>query len=85
MLENNTITLDESMKEIISAQLENGDEFSSAEEVVKAGLSLLERRQRKVEALRQALKEGEESGFIEDFDFDEFLKKMHKKYAAQHA
>jgi len=47
--------------------------YESASQVVEEGLRLLEKREAKVEALRQALVEGEESGVAEDFSFDAWL------------
>ena len=47
--------------------------FSSPSAVVQAGLRLLEERVSAEQALAVALQEGEDSGWIEDFDFDEFL------------
>ncbi len=47
--------------------------FSSPTAVVQAGLRLLEESESRAEALAAALQEGEESGWIENFDFDEFL------------
>jgi antitoxin ParD1/3/4 len=47
--------------------------FSSPSQVVQAGLRLLEESESREAALAAALQEGEESGWIEDFDFDEFL------------
>ena len=47
--------------------------FSSPSQVVQAGLRLLEESESREAALAAALQEGEESGWIEDFDFDKFL------------
>jgi antitoxin ParD1/3/4 len=55
--------------------------FSSPTAVVQAGLRLLEEHESRVEALRAALQEGEDSGWIEDFDFDKFLAEMHAEAA----
>jgi antitoxin ParD1/3/4 len=54
--------------------------YGSASEVVRAGLRLLEEREAKLQALRAALIEGEESGPPEPFDREAFLKEMHKKH-----
>jgi antitoxin ParD1/3/4 len=47
--------------------------FGSTSEVVRAGLRLLELEEEKLERLRAALIEGEESGIVENFNFDKFL------------
>jgi antitoxin ParD1/3/4 len=57
--------------------------FSSPSQVVQAGLRLLEESESRDAALAAALQEGEESGWIEDFDFDEFLAEMHKGVASK--
>ena len=44
-----------------------------ASDVVRAGLRLLEEHEAKVEALRNALVEGERSGAAGRFDFDAFI------------
>jgi antitoxin ParD1/3/4 len=57
--------------------------FSSPSQVVQAGLRLLEESESHEAALAAALQEGEESGWIEDFDFDEFLAEMHREAAGK--
>lgn len=80
----NTITLNDSDKEVINAVLDGG-EFSTPEEVVHAGLSLLKERQKKIQAMRQAIKKGEESGESRPFDPDTFKERMHKKHPNKNA
>ena len=62
MARNTSITLGRHFDEFISQQLAEG-RYGSASEVIRAALRLLEEREEKVRALRQALREGEESGF----------------------
>ncbi len=71
MSKHTSVRLDEHFQTFIAAQLREG-RYRSANAVVLAGLALLEHRTR-LEALRAALIEGEESGFIDDFDFDAFV------------
>ena len=47
--------------------------YNSASDVVRAGLRLLEEHEARVEALREALMEGEQSGSAAPFDFDSFI------------
>lgn len=47
--------------------------YASTSEVVRAGLRLLEAEEEKLEALRQAIQEGIDSGPGEPFDFEEFI------------
>jgi len=56
--------------------------FKSASEIVRAGLRLLENEEKKIEALRNVLLEGENSGIIENFTHKKHLKELHKKYKA---
>lgn len=62
MARNTSIALGRHFDEFISQQLAEG-RYGSASEVVRAALRLLEEREGKIRALRQALREGEESGF----------------------
>jgi antitoxin ParD1/3/4 len=64
MQKNTSVTIGKHYEKFIARQIESG-RFSSASEAVRAGLRLLEEREIKLNGLRQALKEGEESGFVE--------------------
>jgi antitoxin ParD1/3/4 len=54
--------------------------FSSPGQVIRAGLRLLEETESREAALAAALQEGEESGWVEDFDFDEFLARKNAEF-----
>ena len=47
--------------------------YASTSEVVRAGLRLLEVEEEKLEALKQAIQDGIDSGPGEPFDFEEFI------------
>jgi antitoxin ParD1/3/4 len=72
MAKNTSISLGEHFTTFIDQQVESG-RYSSASDVLRAGLRLLQDQESKLEALRKALQEGLDSGEPEPFDFDEFL------------
>ena len=72
MSRNTSVSLGDHFAEFIEEQVARG-RFSSASDVVHAGLRLLEEREARLLALQAALVEGERSGEPEPFDFDDFL------------
>jgi antitoxin ParD1/3/4 len=70
MAKNTSIKLGDHFDGFINAQLQHG-RYGSASEVIRQGLRLLEEHEQKVEALRQAIIEGEESGNDGILDMDE--------------
>jgi antitoxin ParD1/3/4 len=77
MKKNTSVTLGEHFEEFIARQIKSG-RFSSASEAVRAGLRLLEEREIKLNALRQALMEGEKSGFA-DYSLRELIEELDKE------
>jgi antitoxin ParD1/3/4 len=71
MAKNTSITLGDHFETFISSQLESG-RYGSASEIVRAGLRLLEDSESKLQALRQMLIQGEESG-IAEYNYKDFL------------
>jgi antitoxin ParD1/3/4 len=72
MSKDTTFSLGEHFNSFVEAQVGQG-RYSSASDVVRAGLRLLEEQEAKLEALRAALIEGERSGPSTPFDFDAFI------------
>lgn len=71
MAKNTSVSLGEHFTGFIEAQVRSG-RFSSATDVVRAGLRLLEDHEGREAALREALIQGERSGVPVPFDFDAF-------------
>lgn len=76
MTRHTTIALDDTLSAFVDTQVDEGH-YGSADEVVAAALRLLADHEQRLAELRAALIEGEESGFAEEFDLEEFLAEMH--------
>ena len=76
-----SVTLGDRSAAFVERQIAQG-RYQSESEVVQAGLTLLEEREIKLEALRQALIEGEQSGPGGPFDIEEFLAEMKRGRAS---
>ena len=72
MLRNTSVSLGDHFIGFINERVESG-RYNSASDVVRAGLRLLEEHEAKVETLREALIEGEQSGPTAPLDFDAFI------------
>lgn len=79
MPKNTSILLGDYFNSFIEQQIESG-KYSSASEVVRAALRLFEHEESKKAILIRELKKGEESGFVENFDRQEFLKKLKSRH-----
>ncbi|MFC3416285.1 type II toxin-antitoxin system ParD family antitoxin [Algoriphagus hitonicola] len=73
MGKNTSISLGVHFEEFIRKEVNSG-RYGSASEVIRAALRLLESEEQKERELIKALQEGEQSGFVEDFDFQRHLK-----------
>ena len=80
MAKNTSVILSEHFMAFIERQVQQG-RYGSASDVVRAGLRLLEERESKLDALRAALIEGEQSGKATPFDFDNFIERKSRKHA----
>ena len=72
MARNTSVSLGNHFVGFIDERVASG-RYNSASDVIRAGLRLLEEHETRVEALREALLEGERSGSASPFDFDEFI------------
>ncbi len=79
MAKNTSILLGDHFDGFINKQVQSG-RFSSASEVVRAALRMFEHTEAKKAELIKELKAGERSGFVQDFDRQDFLNALHKKY-----
>lgn len=72
------VTLAEPFGNFVDSQVESG-RFGSAQEVVEAALRLLEDEQTRIQNLRDALLEGEQSGEARHIGKEEFLARMRER------
>jgi len=78
MGKNTSIILGDHFEGFIATQIEEG-RYGNASEIMRAGLRLLEEHEDKVETLRQALIDGEESGDAGSLDFADIKRAARKK------
>lgn len=76
------VTITERFDSFIDAQLESG-QFKSAQEVVEAGLKLLKEEQARIEWLRKALIEGENSGPSVPFNPEDLMASVRERWKSR--
>ncbi|MGE5944659.1 MAG: type II toxin-antitoxin system ParD family antitoxin [Flavobacteriales bacterium] len=79
MGKNTSISLGDHFEEFINDEVKSG-RYSSASEVIRSALRLLEREEKKEQELIKALEIGEKSGFIESFDPKQNLAALHRQH-----
>ena len=78
MAKNTSISLGDHFEGFIDKQIQSG-RYGSASEVIRASLRLLEEREGKIGALRQALIEGENSGDAGKLDMKSIKAKARRR------
>ena len=79
MGKNTSISIGSYFEDFINSSVSSG-KYSSASEVVRSALRLLESEEKKLKELREALIEGENSAMIDNFNAEQHLSDLHKKY-----
>ena len=79
MGKNTSISLGSHFEKFILSEVSSG-KYSSASEVIRSALRLLESEEKKLSELRNALIEGENSLMIKNFNPKKHLADLHKKY-----
>ena len=79
MAKNTSVLIGDHFEKFISEEVSSG-RFSSASEVVRSALRLLELEEEKIKRFRQEIEIGEKSDMISNFDSEAHLVRLHKKY-----
>ena len=80
MSKNTSITLGDYFENIIHKSIKSG-RYSSASEVVRAGLRMIDEDEKKIQNLVSAIEDGENSGYVKDFNPDDHLQELNSKFA----
>jgi antitoxin ParD1/3/4 len=78
MAKNTSISLGDHFEGFISRQIESG-RYGSASEVVRASLRLLEEHEQRINAVRQALIDGENSGDAGQLNMKDIKRKARRR------
>ena len=81
MSKKSSVALGEHFADFVERQVALG-RYGSDADVVQAGLRLLEEQEARLEALRAALVEGEQSGLATPFDFEAFISHKRREKSA---
>lgn len=79
MSKNTSVTLGEHFEKIIDKSIKSG-RYSSASEVIRAGLRMLDERERRVNLMQEAIEAGEKSGYVKNFDPVKHLAQLNAKH-----
>lgn len=75
MAQNTSISLGNYFDNFVKSNITKG-RYKNVSEVIRAGLRLLEEHENKVQALKSAIQEGVDSPRVENFNFEENLRKL---------
>ena len=73
---NTSVSLGEHFTAFAAEQVDSG-RYGSMSEVIRAGLRLLEDEEKRIEALREAIREGDESGPAVPFDMRAWIQERY--------
>lgn len=79
MGKNTSISIGDHFDGFINDKVKSG-RYSSVSEVIRSALRMLEQEDKKEKELIEALKIGEQSGFIENFNPKKHLEELHRKH-----
>lgn len=79
MSKNTSVLLGDHFNNFIQEEVASG-RYSSASDVVRSALRLLEMEESKIKWLRNELEIGEKSGFVENYDPKKHLEEIRKKH-----
>ena len=77
MAKNTSVTLGDHFEKIIEESIKTV-RYSSASEVIREGLRLVDEREQKIKILRKAIEAGEKSGYVKNFDPIKHLEKLNR-------
>lgn len=78
MRRNTSVLLGDHFEEFIAEQVSSG-KYASASKVIRTALRLLENEEEQKRLLKNALAEGEDSGFMDNFHPEAFLQQLNSK------
>ena len=79
MAKNTSVTLGEHFEQIIEKSIESG-RYSSASEVIREGLRLVDEREQRIKILQEAIEAEKKSGYVKNFDPIKHLEKLNRRY-----